>query len=252
MTDKTVRQIVLIDEDKCNGCGECVPSCAEGAIEIIDGKARLLADNLCDGLGNCLGTCPQDAITIAERPADAFDEQAVAVHIQSCPTGPTEQSHVCPGMKFRQLGERGPTADPAAAGEGATSQLTHWPVQLTLLPEQGPIWDDTDVLLSADCVAYAAADFHSGLLAGRTLAIACPKLDDGQAYVDKLARIFAANDIRSITVARMEVPCCGLDAIVREALTRADKPLPVTVVTISTTGERADAAGRAELKGACR
>ena len=237
MADKTLRQIVLIDEDKCNGCGECVPSCAEGAIEIIDGKARLLADNLCDGLGNCLGTCPQDAITIVERSADAFDEQAVADHIQSCPTGPTEQPHVCPGMKFRQLGKRAPAADSAAAGEGATSQLTHWPVQLTLLPEQGPIWDDTDVLLSADCVAYAAADFHSRLLAGRTPAIACPKLDDGQAYVDKLARIFAANNIRSITVARMDVPCCGLDAIVGAALAQAGKNLPMTVVAISTTGE---------------
>jgi ferredoxin len=174
MTDKGVRKIVHIDPDKCDGCGVCVPSCAEGAVQIIDGKAQLVGDNLCDGLGNCLGACPQDAITIEERPADAFDEAAVEAHLKAeAVAQPTEaaettdQPRVCPGMRMRQLGERkdAPAAAPTGGNAAQTSQLTHWPVQLTLLPEQGPIWGDADVLLAADCVAYALPDFPPTLFA---------------------------------------------------------------------------------------
>ena len=256
-SELATRKIVLIDEEKCNGCGECVPSCAEGAIQVVDGKARLLAENLCDGLGNCLGTCPQDAITIEERSAEDFDEAAVERLKAKSESAPETEAQPaaggCPGAMMRMLGgEKAPagggTAGPAApkapaadAGStseaGGRSQLQHWPVQLALLPEAGRIWQDADVLLAADCAAYAMGDFHDRLLAGRRLAIACPKLDDARAYAEKLARIFAGNDIRSLTIARMEVPCCGLDHIVQQALQQAGKPIPLTVVIVSTKGE---------------
>jgi NAD-dependent dihydropyrimidine dehydrogenase PreA subunit len=242
------RKIVKIDEDRCNGCGLCVPSCAEGAIQIIDGKARLIADNLCDGIGNCLGECPMDAITIEERPADDFDETAVEAHLktQHADTPGPSAAGGCPGMKFKQFGPRNDTAGcdcapaPAAgAGEatGAQSALTHWPVQLGLLSPNAPMWQDTDVLLAADCCAQAMADFHSRLLTGRKLAIACPKLDDSKAQLDKLTEIFTNNDIHSLTVARMEVPCCGLDQIARLARERSGKTFPITIVTVGLRGE---------------
>ncbi len=237
------RKIVKIDEDRCNGCGLCVPSCAEGAIQIIDGKARLLADNLCDGIGNCLGECPMDAITIEERPADELDEAAVDAHLK---TQDAPAAGGCPGMKFKQFGPQddAPACDcapapTAGAGEatGAQSALTHWPVQLMLLSPNAPMWANADVLLAADCCAQAMADFHSRLLAGRKLAIACPKLDDTKAYVDRLIEIFTANEIRSLTVARMEVPCCGLDQIARLARERSGKTFPITIVTVGRQGE---------------
>jgi len=231
MATKRVRKIVHIHPDKCDGCGLCVPSCAEGAIEIVDGKAVLAADNLCDGIGNCLGVCPQDAITIEERPADAFDEQAVTAHRESAPP------RACPGVMARKLQAPCDAAAPVAGQR--PSRLANWPVQLTLLPESGPIWDDADVLMAADCVAYALPDVHERLMAGRTVAIACPKLDDASAYVDKLARIFAGNRIRSVTVARMSVPCCQIDRIVDQAMAQAGADVPVSVVTIDPGGKTA-------------
>jgi len=241
----TTREIVHIDEDKCDGCGQCVPSCAEGAIEIIDGKARLIADNLCDGLGNCLGVCPKDAIRVGERPAEEFDLSAVesrrAAGAPKAEAGPPAGAGGCPGMRLQTFASSKPAAASpgvgTAAGQGQ-SRLRHWPVQLTLLPEQGEIWAGEDVLLAADCAAYALGDFHDRLLAGRTLAVACPKLDDALSYVSKLARIFAGNDVRTITIARMEVPCCGgLERIVAAALKQSGKDIDVTIVTISTSGE---------------
>lgn len=230
MTTKVLREVVKIDEDKCDGCGLCIPSCAEGAIQVIDGKARLVADNLCDGLGNCLGVCPQDAITVEQRDADAFDEEAVAAAQPSKPA----PAGGCPGMALRKLE---PTA-PAAEAPARTSQLAQWPVQLHLLPPHGDIWRDADVLFAADCVPFAMPDFHEKLLAGKTLAIACPKLDDAGAYVAKLAEVFADNAIRSISVAHMEVPCCfGLWRIVEEALAQAGKAdLPVREITVRVNG----------------
>ena len=235
---KYTRKIVSIDEDKCDGCGLCVPDCAEGAIQVIDGKARLLAENLCDGLGNCLGVCPRDAITIEDRPADEFDEEAVKARLeqQLASAAPAAVPQGCPGAMLRQL-------NPAGASAPATdrpSQLRQWPVQLALLPPAGDMWQEADVLIAADCVAFALPDFHERLLAkGKTaLAIACPKLDDMGPHVDKLASIFANNDIRSITIAHMEVPCCsGIVFGVRSALERSGRTdIPVTDVTVGIDG----------------
>lgn len=259
MTVKRMRKIVRIDEERCDGCGLCVPSCAEGAIRIINGKARLVADNLCDGLGACLGHCPQDAITVEERPADEFDHAAVEQMQRSQPVAvalpvaspapppmPTPSGHAgCPGAMLRQL-RRQPARDdaskPPAQGE-QPSRLTHWPVQLSLVPTAGPIWQDADVLICADCVPFALAGFHDRLLttlAGspRTVAIACPKLDDVQAHAQKLATIFASNQIRSITVARMEVPCCGgIVRAVQAALQMSGRgDIPVSEVTVNIDG----------------
>ena len=252
MADKSVREIVLIDPDKCDGCGLCIPSCAEGAIELIDGKAVLSADNLCDGLGNCLGVCPKDAITIEHRQADAFDEAAVEQHLTDAPpaepagcpsaaAGPSGPKKGCPGSMLRKLAGGGGASAPAAGP--SPSRLEQWPVQLTLLPEKSDLWNGADVLIAADCAAFAMGDFHQRLLPGKTLAIACPKLDDPEAYIEKLARIFAANTLTSITVARMEVPCCGLDVIVRKALEAAEASVPLTIITLSVAGEMLDING---------
>jgi ferredoxin len=223
---KTLRKIVHIDEEKCDGCGVCVPSCDEGAIQIIDGKAKLVAENLCDGLGDCLGECPQDAITIEEREAEGFDEEAVEKHLreqlQDAVTNASACSGGgCPGSAAMGIG--GPaTAQGPAHGAQQPSQLQNWPVQLTLVPVHAPWLDRTDLLISADCVPYALGSFHSDLLAGKQVVTACPKLDDVQPYLEKLTEIFETHDIKRVTVARMEVPCCGgLTALAQEALERA-------------------------------
>ena len=233
MNPKATRKIVLIDEDKCDGCGLCVPDCAEGAIKIIDGKAKLLAENLCDGLGACLGACPQDAITIEERPADEFDEAAVeavktAAKKPDLPCG-------CPGTMARALAPK-PASNPQT--EARASQLSHWPVQLTLVPPSGAMWNDADVLISADCVAFAMPDFHERLLAGRAVVIACPKLDDVGPYIDKMTRIFADNSIKSVTVAHMEVPCCtGIVTAARAAMDASGRTdIPFADITIGIDG----------------
>lgn len=242
-----VRKIVEIDEDKCDGCGRCVPSCAEGAIRIIDGKARLVAENLCDGLGNCLGTCPKGAITIEVRPAQEFDERAVQAHADSdtkdsrSHSPPVPAQGGCPGAMMRTLEQgKAPATSPNAgeATEAGPSQLRHWPVQLALLPVSSPIWAGADVLLAADCVAVAMPGFQSRLLAGKTVAVACPKLDDADPYVAKLAQIFANNDIRSVTIAHMEVPCCfALNRIVQAAMDQAGRmDIPVHQVTVGIDG----------------
>jgi Pyruvate/2-oxoacid:ferredoxin oxidoreductase delta subunit len=223
------RQIVKIDEEKCTGCGLCVPSCAEGALEIVDGKARIVKEIYCDGLGACLGECPEDAITIEEREADAFDEEATAEHLAQTQPAPqaAECTGGCPGAMLRTFAvgatDAAPTP-PSASGASAQSQLGHWPVQITLLPPTGDIWKDADVLICADCVPFAMPDFHERLLAKKTVAVGCPKLDNLDAYTEKLAGVFANNTIRSVTVARMEVPCCtGILIATKKALERAGK-----------------------------
>jgi NAD-dependent dihydropyrimidine dehydrogenase PreA subunit len=235
-----MRKIVKIDADRCNGCGLCIPNCAEGAIAIVDGKARLLAENLCDGLGACLGHCPMDAITIEERPADDFDEAAVRQHLAppAAPPKPAHSGHGgCPGSRLRMMRPSKPAAATAVAEDARPSRLAQWPVQLALLPVSGPIWQNADVLIAADCVAYAVADFHERLLAGKTLAIACPKLDDTLAYVEKLAAIFAGNTIRSITIAHMEVPCCGgIVRAVHAAMAQAGRQIPLHDITVGIDG----------------
>ncbi len=267
MATKAMRAIVRIDEEKCDGCGVCIPSCAEGAIQVINGKARLVADNLCDGLGNCLGTCPRGAITIERRAADAYDEVAVHVHLSGAeetlpqPThtaratqaAGAEQAEVsacgCPGAALRDLRPPQPQAHAHRAAEAnrpghthhapaGASHLGHWPVQLHLLPVEGRVWQDSDVLIAADCVGFAMPDFHESLLAGKTLAVGCPKLDDVSAYAAKLAQVFARNRVRSVTVAHMEVPCCtGIVAAVRQALAQAGRTdLPLRDITVGVDG----------------
>ncbi len=243
MAKRMMREIVKIDEDKCDGCGQCVPNCAEGAIQIIDGKARLVAENLCDGLGACLGTCPQDAITIERRPVEEFDTKAAERHLaelQNPAKADAQPAHEagCPGAMLRKLK---PTQRPqAAAGNSQTqnSQLGHWPVQLALVPPNSEMWQDADVLIAADCVAFAMPDFHQRLLAGKTLAVACPKLDDVPSHVEKLATIFANNKIHSLTVAHMEVPCCsGIVRAVEMALAKSGRAdIPVCEVTVGIDG----------------
>ncbi|MBS4031438.1 MAG: 4Fe-4S binding protein [Clostridiales bacterium] len=232
------RQIIRIDEEKCNGCGQCVPSCAEGALQIVNGKARLIADKLCDGLGACLGDCPQDALIIEERDTDAFDEEAVHKHLeQQKQEVPQEQSFGCgcPGTHARTLAAKKQPAPLSA--ESTPSELGQWPVQLKLLNPAAPYLKNADLLVAADCVPFAYPDFHRNMLRGRAVAVGCPKLDDAMAYVDKLAEMIRVNDFKSITVAHMEVPCCsGLISVVREALKRSGKNVPVETVKITLDG----------------
>lgn len=257
-----IREIVKIDEDKCNGCGDCVPGCAEGAIQIINGKAKLVADNLCDGLGACLGHCPMGAITIEKRQADEFDEGAVEEHLEKS-AAPSPHSHGhshshghggCPSAQVRSFaapaGHGGgcPSAQVKSfvaektAGEEAgvrPSQLRQWPVQMHLVPPTAPFLKDADLLLAADCVPFAYADFHKDFLKDRALLIGCPKLDDGQAYLQKLTAMLKGNNIRSLTVLHMEVPCCsGLIAIARQALAASGKEIPLETIRIGIQGER--------------
>jgi Pyruvate/2-oxoacid:ferredoxin oxidoreductase delta subunit len=240
-----MREVISIDGELCDGCGDCVTACAEGAIAIVDGTARLISDTYCDGLGACLGHCPQGAITIVQRDAPEFDEQAVARHLAMRDTpgpaprpGPvlnvlaqvTGGGGGCPGSRPRLL-------EPAAATD-SVSQLRHWPVQLHLVPPTAAFFQGADVLLAADCVAFALGDFHHTHLAGRSLAIACPKLDSNQeVYLAKLIAMIEEAGIRSLRVMVMEVPCCGgLVRLVEEALRRATRSLAADCLVVGTGG----------------
>jgi NAD-dependent dihydropyrimidine dehydrogenase PreA subunit len=278
-----LRKIVRIDEAKCDGCGQCIPSCAEGAIALVGGKARLSSDVLCDGLGACLGECPQGAITVEEREAAAFDEEAVKAHLLSsgvqvssrhapapahaaapppapalaaAPSAPRSRLSVvsdagpapagggCPGSRPMTLPRRAPlaVAGGAVAGGGAApaapeSRLGQWPVQLHLVPVRAPYFQGADLLVAADCVPFAYAGFHQELLAGRALVVGCPKLDDLGAYVEKLQQIVAVNGLRSVTVVRMEVPCCGgISMAARRAVEGAAPGTPFRDVVVGVDG----------------
>jgi NAD-dependent dihydropyrimidine dehydrogenase PreA subunit len=242
-----MRNIISIDEEKCDGCGLCADACHEGAIRIIDGKAKLVRDDYCDGLGDCLGECPQDAITIEERMADPFDEQAVEQHLaeqgadESAPAGGCPPGGGCPGSALRDLFEETGAEETPTESDAGPSQLRNWPVQIHLLPPNAPYFDAADLLISADCAPFAVPDFHSRYLQGRVALVGCPKLDDIERYRQKLAAIFANNDIRSIEVLRMEVPCCGgLTQVVQQALGDADAAIPAAVTTVSPQGEKID------------
>ncbi len=266
----SVRQIIRIDEAKCTGCGECIPGCPEGALQVIDGKARLISDLFCDGLGACIGTCPVDAITVEEREAEPYDERRVMENIAR--QGPnTINAHLehlrehgefellktaldflkergirvpppaahagggCPGSRAVQLEERPAAEEPAGR---AVSRLRQWPVQITLVPPHAPYLAGADVALIADCVPFAYANLHEDFIKGRVVLVGCPKLDDVEAYRKKLAEVFRQNDIKSIAVVHMEVPCCfGLVHVLRQALGDAGKDIPVTETTISIRGE---------------
>ncbi len=246
------RKIVQIDETKCNGCGLCVPSCAEGAIRIVDGKARLVSDVYCDGLGACLGECPQGAITIVERAAEAFDEAAAHRHVAQLRESKGCEANAavgagggCPGARVQDLRLAVLPAEvrPAAPAQGnghasaAPSALGNWPIQLHLVPPSASYLQRADLLLVADCVPFALADFHERYLQGRPVVIACPKLDNTQPYVEKLAAMFRVASIRSLTIVHMEVPCCmGLMRIAQAARQASGIDVPIEEVVISTRG----------------
>lgn len=272
------RNIIKIDENKCNGCGLCIPNCPEGALQIIDGKARLISDLFCDGLGACIGHCPEDAITIEEREAEPYDEKnvmenivkqgknVIKAHLQHLKDHgqeeylkqavdflkkkdidvPHEEAHShamhaassCPGLQVIDFGKK-KTATASSKTSKGISQLRQWPIQIMLVPPQAPYLKEADLLIAADCVPFAYADFHPNLLKGKVLLIGCPKLDDAEFYKNKLAQILKNNNIKSVTCAHMEVPCCfGLVQIVKSAIAESGKNIPFDGVTISIKGEK--------------
>ena len=253
-----IRNIIHINEEKCNGCGLCAEACHEGAIEIIDGKARLVREDFCDGLGDCLPNCPAGAITFEEREAPAYDEAAVlASKAQKEGNKMTDnekqmmqemEHHAagqgCPGSRFMSLRdtdeEKMSAPAPAAAAGRQVSRLAQWPCQIKLVPTRAPFFDGAKLLIAADCTAYAYADMHEEFMRGKVTVIGCPKLDDID-YTDKLTEIIANNDIKSVTFVRMEVPCCGgLQAAAQNALQRSGKFIPWQVVTIARDGKIID------------
>ena len=239
------RKIVKIDAGKCNGCGLCVGACAEAAIALVDGKAKLVSDMYCDGLGACLGECPQGAIAIEERDAGSFDESAVQKRLAETRTEEKESpgqgihhSGGCPGSKVMEIKRDKSCQCAGETADFAESELTQWPVQLHLVSVKAPYWDGADILVCADCVAFAAGNFQTSFLKDRKIAIACPKLDDTSGYVEKLAAIFRENEIRSVTVARMEVPCCmGLVHLAKQAIAASGKDVPLNEIIVSVKGE---------------
>lgn len=235
-----VRKIIHIDEDKCNGCGICATACHEGAIEIIDGKAKLVREHFCDGFGDCLPGCPTGAITFEEREAPAYDEAAVmkAKQEKMQKEGMKIPHAGCPGSMMRQMNRS--EAPQAAAPVAMTSQLSNWPVQIKLAPVQAPYFAGAKLLIAADCTAYAYANFHQEFIRGKVALIGCPKLDSVD-YSEKLTEIIKNNDIQSVTIVRMEVPCCGgLEMAAKKALQESGKFIPWNVVTISIEGNLLD------------
>jgi ferredoxin len=247
---KVIRKIIHINEDLCDGCGNCVPSCAEGALEIVDGKARVIADFYCDGLGACLGECPTGALTITERTADEFDEHAVEKLLTEKKKEPEPSKRTvlpmasggCPSSRMMQ--NFGPTAAgagsgvPAATGAPAESALNHWPVQIMLVPPTAPFLKGADLLVLADCVPVAFPTLHRDFLKGKAVMMGCPKFDNTEAYIEKFAQIARHSGIRSITTVVMEVPCCAaLPVIVQKGLKLAGATIPMEEVVISVRGK---------------
>jgi len=274
------RSIIKIDEDKCNGCGLCMPNCPEGAIQIIDGKARLVSDLFCDGLGACIGHCPRGAITVEVREARDYDERKVMANIvkqgenvikahldhlkghnqdkylkeaidylrSSNIEVPSDKKpaahphmHSCPGSKMMDFraGQTGTEHAKKGSKEANESQLRQWPVQIMLVPPFAPYLNDSELLIAADCVPFAYADFHDDLLRGKVLLVGCPKLDDVSAYKDRFAQVLKNNNIKSITYVHMEVPCCfGLVGVIEEVIAESGKKVPFTEAVIGIRGER--------------
>lgn len=231
-----IRRIIEINEEKCSGCGLCAEACQEGAIGMVNGKAKLLRDDYCDGLGNCLPTCPTGAITFVEREAAAFDEAAVEANQKKAQSTPTMGG--CPGSRSHVLRR---AAVPQTVSETAvTSELRQWPVQIKLAPVRAPYFDGAHLLIAADCTAYAYGNFHRDFIRGKITLIGCPKLDEGD-YTEKLTEILRQNDIQSVTIVRMQVPCCGgLERAAVNALKASGKFLPWQVKVISTDGTLLD------------
>lgn len=271
------REIITIDEEKCNGCGNCIPGCPEGALQIIDNKARLVSDLFCDGLGACIGDCPEGAISVIEREAEPYDEikviknivkqgkNVIKAHLEHLKnhgetgflkqaTDYLEENGIenpletleddedklpcgCPGSSVRDMRDDKEEAE-EDTGTSQKSELKQWPVQIHLVPTNAPYFNGADLLIAADCVPFAYGDFHRNLLKGKILLIGCPKLDDAEHYKEKITDIFKNNDIKSVTVARMEVPCCfGLVNLVNTALTESGKNIPLKEIMIKISGE---------------
>ena len=272
------RKIIKIDEEKCNGCSLCIPNCPEGALQIIDGKARLISDLFCDGLGACIGHCPEGAINIEEREAEKYDEKKVMAnvvkqgknvikaHLEHLKehgeheylkqaieylkghnievpleehAGPHAHGHSsCPGSKMMDFRKKKEPSTPKGAAK-RESELSQWPVQIMLVPPHAPYFTDADLLIAADCVPFAYASFHEDLLRGKILLVGCPKLDDIEVYKEKIAQIIKDNSIKSVTYAHMEVPCCfGLVEVIQDAISESGKSIPFEEITISIKGER--------------
>ena len=285
------RKIITIDDEKCNGCGACIPDCAEGALQMIDGKARLISDLFCDGLGACIGSCPEGAISIEEREAEPYDETKVMAHIAKqgantirahlahmqdhgedellregiaylvendievpsefldskcacdeigdAPAGHGPQGGGCPGARLMDLGKAAPPRqeESAAPAGPMPSRLSQWPVQIMLIPPHAPFLNGADLLFAADCVPFAYPEFHEKLLKGRVCLIGCPKFDDAQHYLEKITEIFKLNDVKSVMIAYMEVPCCGgMVRIIEEALKASGKNIPLAKQMIGIKG----------------
>lgn len=242
---KQVRKIIKIREELCDGCGLCVPDCAEGSLQIIDGKVKLVSDNLCDGLGACLGSCPTGALEIIEREADDFDEEAVEVFLadKEKKTAAPQMDCGCASTHIQTLkpltpcqSANQPTSVPL--GMATESQLTNWPIQIRLIPPHAPFMQGADILIAADCTAAAVPGFQEKYLSGKTVMMGCPKFDDAESYIEKFTEIINNCNLKSITILIMEVPCCSaMNAIIKRALNQATVAVPVEQITISTRGQ---------------
>lgn len=253
---KIKRKIIEIDENKCNGCGQCAEACAEGAIQLVNGKAKLVADNYCDGLAACVGECPVDALKIVEREADAFDPEAVEQHLEqhrtqnsstlrSSRANDTEEGELiteaspcgCPSTKLEIFGSPCEAANQPIIQSSSDSALTHWPVQIRLVPPFAPFLQKAHLLVASDCTPVAYPDFHKDFLKGRVVLVGCPKFDDTEAYIAKFAEIFKVADIQSVIILIMEVPCCSkMPMIIQESMTLAGKNIPTEIVVVSGRG----------------
>ncbi len=235
---KVLRKIIEINNELCDGCGQCVPSCAEGALEIIDGKAKIIADKFCDGLGACLGECPQDALKIIEKEVDEFDEEAVEEHLGqkektlACGCPGSQMQSFCPSVtsNIENIEKQMPIS--------GNSSLSNWPIQIKLIPPTAPFLKNADLLVLADCTGVAHTSLHSELLKGKVVMMGCPKLDDKDEYIERFKAIFIKNNIKSITTLIMEVPCCsGLPVILKKALDDSGQKIPLKTYTISPKGK---------------
>ena len=241
---KRLRKIIEIDEELCDGCGQCVPGCAEGSLQIVDGKAKMVSDNLCDGLGACIGECPNGALRIVEREAEEFDEEAVEKYLAEKEAAKQKQQPVlacgCPSTNIQTFAPVSSCreANIPAGFEDGESALSHWPIQIRLVPATAPFLKGADLLVLADCCGVAIPTLHKDLLKGRVVMIGCPKFDDIQEYVEKFADIFKTADIKSVLSVVMEVPCCsGLPMIVKKGMEAAGKNIPIKELVISTRGK---------------
>jgi Fe-S-cluster-containing hydrogenase component 2 len=242
---KVVRKIIEIDEEKCDGCGNCILSCAEGALALVDGKVRVISDNLCDGLGACIGECPTGALRIIEREAEEFDEEAVEAHLENLEDAAAAEKHKigsgCPSARI-QIFAGSPSSQEAGLADkdqGAeASALSHWPVQIRLIPPNAPFLKGADLLVLADCVPVAFPSLHRDFLRGKVVAMGCPKFDDAEEYIQKFAEIFKTAGLKSITTVVMEVPCCSaLPMMVKKGLEQSGREIPMEKAVISTKGK---------------